>query len=99
MGSNKNWCLDDVNKAVELHHKGHTLTEIAIKLGRPKGGVTKVLSRNGVKRPKGRIPVEGSAWSDGTPIGPTSYDRNFPYDCMVASQKLLAAIERAGVRP
>lgn len=91
------WCADDVAKAMTLHRSGMRVIEIAERLGRSRGGVSKVLNVNGIYQRKGK--ASGNSIFDGPAIGATRDDERRIADAQIGSQRLLAAIQCAGVRP
>jgi hypothetical protein len=93
--SRRNWCADEVSTALTLRRAGVELNDIASRLGRSKIGLCKVLNANGIYQPKGRHSQD----LDGPAIGPTADDRRRVQDAHFGSQRLLAAIQVAGVRP
>jgi hypothetical protein len=84
------WSIVELKTAKTLYAEGLTLEEVGQEIGRPAGGVRHALKSAGVELRLGR-PRMADPWSD--------YDRRVREDSLIGSQKLLAAIQRAGVRP
>jgi orotate phosphoribosyltransferase-like protein len=88
--ASKPWTIAELNKAIQLHEQGLTASEIGETLNRSKGGVISVFKVNGIEMKRGRPKADDRL---------LELDRSIAKQAYVGSQKLLAALQVAGVRP
>jgi hypothetical protein len=84
------WTIAELNRAKQLHESGLTAREIGILINRSKGGVINALRYNGIEMRRGR-PKSDDPWAED--------ESRTAKQALIGSQKLLAAIQIAGVRP
>ncbi len=84
------WTIAELNKAIAYHEQGLTADEIGKMLGRPRSGVISVFRVNGIVMRRGRPPM-ADPWAE--------YDARIAKQTVIGSQRLLAAIQDAGLRP
>lgn len=84
------WTIAELNKAIAHHEQGLTASAIGELIGRTKGGVVHALKLNGIEMKRGRPKADDRL---------LELDRTTARRALVGSQKLLAAIQCAGVRP
>lgn len=88
--ASKPWTIVELNKAIAHHEQGLTASEIGELIGRTKGGVVNVFRIHGIEMKRGRRKADDRI---------LELDRTTVRQALVGSQKLLAAIQCAGVRP